>query len=362
MNTDKPQGGMRLASLDALRGADMCLIIGLDLLLRSLAGQFSGCEAWQKIGWHMGHAAWEGLRVYDMVFPLFVFIAGIAMGISMQRGSREGRKWWWQLLKLWKRAAILVVLGWIINGPLSWDAGSMRYASVLGLIGISCAAAGSIGLALRHTALRAGAAAIILAGVWAAQYFGGDMSPAGCINAYLDQHYLPGVLHYEVIDPEGVLCVVAATALALGGMVCGGIISHVQQAARRVGMLFGIGVGLIVAGLYCGPIIKNIWSTGFTVSMLGWGFLFMACMHLVVDVWGWQRWCFPLRVIGMNALFIYLFTHVLPFDALTTRLFGGCIRCLVPQAWGNVAHYSLYLLLAWWLCFILYRRRVFFKI
>ncbi len=362
MNTDKRQGGMRLASLDALRGADMSLIIGLDMLLRSLAGHFAGSSAWQKVGWHMGHAAWEGLRVYDMVFPLFVFIAGIAMGLSQQRGRNEGRKWWQQLLKLWKRAAILVVLGWLINGSLSWDAGSMRYASVLGLIGLCSAAAGSIALMVKQTHRLAVAAALILAGVWATQYFWGDMSPSGCVNAYVDQHYLPGVLHYEVIDPEGVLCVVAATALALGGMVCGGIILQVQQAARRVGILFGIGVGLIVAGLYCGPIIKNIWSTGFTVSMLGWGFLCMACMHGVVDVLGWQRWCFPLRVIGMNALFIYLFTHILPFDALTARIFGGCIRCLVPDGWDNVAHYALYLLLAWWLCYILYRRKVFFKI
>lgn len=362
MNIEKTEGRERLASLDALRGADMSLIIGLDMLLRSLAGHFPGSAGWQKVGWHMGHAAWEGLRVYDMVFPLFVFIAGIAMGLSMQHGRNKGRKWWWQLLKLWKRAAILVVLGWLINGSLSWDAESMRYASVLGLIGISCAAAGSIALALGHTSTRAASAAIILAGVWAAQHFGGDMSPGGCVNAYVDQHYLPGVLHYGVIDPEGVLCVVAATAMALGGMVCGGVISQVQQVPRRMCLLCGIGVGLIVAGLYCGPIIKNIWSTGFTVSMLGWGFLFMACMHGVVDVLGWQRWCFPLRVIGMNALFIYLFTHILPFDALTARIFGGSIRCLVPHGWDNVAHYALYLLLAWWLCYILYRRKVFFKI
>lgn len=362
MNTDNTQGVGRLVSLDALRGADMCFIIGLDLLLRSLAGQFPGCELWQKVAWHMGHAAWEGLRVYDMVFPLFVFIAGMAMSLSMQRRRSAGQKPWRQALKLWNRAALLVVLGWLINGPLSWDAGSMRFASVLGLIGLSCALAGSLSLWVQRPVGRATAAAGMLVGVWLAQHFGGDMSPAGCVNAWLDQHYLPGVLHYEVVDPEGLLCIVSATALALGGMVCGPIITQVQQVPRRLGILFALGGGLIGAGMFCGPIIKNIWSTGFTVSMLGWGFLCTACMHLVVDVCGWQRWCFPLRIIGMNALFIYLFTHIVPFDALTARIFGGTIRCLVPHGWHAVAHYALYLLLAWTLCYSLYRHKTFFKI
>lgn len=362
MKTGNTQGEGRLASLDALRGLDMSFIIGLEGVILALARQFPGSEAWQNAAWHMGHAAWQGLRVYDMIFPLFVFIAGIAMGLSMQKGRSEGRKWWQQLLKLWKRALILVVLGWLVNGALSWDAGSMRFASVLGLIGISCAAAGSMALAVRSTVWRAVAAAGLLLIVWSLQFFGGDMTPAGCINARLDQHYLPGVLHYEVLDPEGLLCLVSATALALGGMVCGGIMVQVQNPWQRLSIMAGTGVLLIVGGLYCGPIIKNIWSTGFTVSMAGWGFIIMAAMHLVVDVWGLTKWAFPLRVIGMNALFIYLATHIISFNALTARVFSGTIRCLVPERWGGVAHYAAYLLLAWGLCYLLYRRRIFIKI
>lgn len=362
MNTGNIQEEGRLASLDALRGADMCIIIGVDMLLRALAGLYSGSEVCQKAAWHMGHAAWSGLRVYDMVFPLFVFISGIAMSISMQRGHSRGLKWWRQLAKLWQRAAILVILGWLVNGALSWDLHSMRYASVLGLIGISCAAAGSIGLLVRSTAWRAVAAMLIMGGVWAAQWWGGDMSPAGSINAWLDQHYLPGILHYEVLDPEGILCIVSATALALSGMVCGGIITRVKKAPLRMGVLTGIGLLFTIGGLFCGPIIKNIWSTGYTVSMVGWGFLFMALMHLTIDVWGLRKWSFPLRVIGTNALFIYLVTHILPFDALTSRIFGGCIQYLVPDNWHSVAHAAAYLLLAWSLCFLLYRRRIFIKI
>lgn len=362
MDTDNVQEGGRLASLDVLRGADMSIIIGVDMLLRSLAGHFNGNEVWQKLAWHMGHAAWSGLRIYDMVFPLFVFIAGIAMSLSMQKNHRQGRRGWWQLGKMWKRALILVILGWLVNGALSWDSNSMRYASVLGLIGISCAMAGSLGLLVRSTLWRAIAAGIIVACVWVLQFFGGDMSPSGCINAWVDQHYLPGILHYTVLDPEGPLCIVSATALALSGMVCGDIITRVQKRLLRLGLLAGLSGIFIAGGLFCGPIIKNIWSTGFTISMIGWGFLFMAAAHLIVDICGWSKWCFPLRIIGMNALFIYICTHILPFEALTARVFSGSIRLLVPEAWCNVAHYTAYIILAWLLCYFLYRRRIFIKI
>lgn len=358
MKTGNTQGEGRLASLDALRGLDMSFIIGLEGVILALARQFSGSEAWQNAAWHMGHAAWQGLRVYDMIFPLFVFIAGIAMGLSMQKG----RKWWQQLLKLWKRALILVVLGWLVNGALSWDTATMRFASVLGLIGISCAAAGSMALAVRSTAWRAVAAAGLLLIVWSLQYFGGDMTPAGCINAWIDQRYLPGVRHHEVLDPEGVLCLVSATALTLGGMVCGSIMIQVQNVWLRLCIMAGTGLLLVVGGLCCGPIIKSIWSTGFTVSMAGWGFIIMAAMHLVIDVCGLTKWAFPLRVIGMNALFIYLATHIISFNALTARIFSGTIRCLVPEGWGGVAHATAYLLLAWGLCYLLHRRRIFIKI
>ncbi len=340
----------------------MLIIVGLDGVLRAIAAQNSGNEIWQEVARQMGHAAWEGLRVYDMVFPLFVFIAGIAMGISQQKQRQKEHKAWQIASKLWLRAGILVVLGWVVNGALSWDSGSMRYASVLGLIGISCAIAGSIGLVIRHAAARAGIAAGVAAAIWMMHHTMGDMSPSGCLNARIDQLYLPGVLHYEVLDPEGLLCQVSAVVLALSGMVCSSML-NIHRTAPRIAAMLGTGILLMYVGTTCcGPIIKNIWSCAFVVSTAGWGFLLMGAMHLIIDVWGLRRWAFPLRVVGMNPLFIYLCTHILPFDSLTARLFGGTIRCIVPEAWYGVAHHTAYLLLAWTLCYYLYRRRIFLKI
>ena len=89
-NMPGPLSQDRLHSLDALRGMDMLLIIGLDSLLRSVSLAFlpeslSG-EVWRQLG----HCSWEGLTLYDLIFPIFVFISGASMYFSLTRAAEKG--------------------------------------------------------------------------------------------------------------------------------------------------------------------------------------------------------------------------------------------------------------------------------
>lgn len=137
----------RLLSLDALRGADILVIAGLDALVYRLAPLFPQNNFMQGLRAQMGHVAWEGLAAYDLVFPLFVFLAGVSLCLSLQR--RAAQSTWRRLGHLWVRAALLVVLGWAINGAITFNPADMRFASVLGLIGFSGASAGTLALLWR---------------------------------------------------------------------------------------------------------------------------------------------------------------------------------------------------------------------
>lgn len=351
----------RLLSLDALRGFDLLIIIGLDRLAYALAASFPESTFWQTLGEQLGHAEWEGLHAYDLVFPLFVFISGISMCFSQHKARLQGKKSGGLLLRLWKRAALLIFLGWLVNGPLSWDAETMRYASVLGLIGLSCAAAGTLSQLLRRSSLLVVVALALLGGVWWAQLQGGDLTPAGSVNAWLDSHFCPGKLHDGTHDPEGILCIISATALALFGFLCGRLFLLRIRALSRLLCLFLIG-GILLAVGWQGVLIKSIWTPPFVLVAGGTGFLLMALFHLSIDLPGWRAWNAPLRVVGTNALFIYLFTHVIPFSELTERLFGGTLRLLLPENWLAVGHAAAYLLLAWLLCLALYRKGIFIRV
>lgn len=154
-----PTRSPRLHSLDALRGLDMLIILGLDALILLLASRNPGNGFLQEAARQMTHARWEGLHLYDLVFPVFVFISGASMSFSLAKYT--GTSIAPGLFHLWKRAFGLAFLGLLVNGTLTWTE-SMRYASVLGLIGFSCAIAGTCILLCRRTGAVASAAGFIL--------------------------------------------------------------------------------------------------------------------------------------------------------------------------------------------------------
>lgn len=358
--TNAPTG--RLVSLDALRGLDMLVILGLDALVVQVAALNPQSAFWCGAARQFGHVEWEGLAAYDLVFPLFVFMAGMSMCFSLCKAEREGAGRLACCLRLWYRAAWLVLLGFMVNGDLSWDLQGMRFASVLGLIGLSGALAGGLALAGRCAATRIVLALLLLGGVGAAQYFGGDMGPHGCVNAKVDALLCPGLLHHGSTDPEGPLCIVSATSLCLAGVLCGQILLCTQKAWKRVLRLSLAGAVCLAAGFVTGPVIKNIWTPAFVLAAAGCGYLLVAAFHLVIDIWRLRVWCYPLRVVGMNALFVYTFTHVIPFRGLTTRLFGGTLQACVAPEYLAVSESACGLLLAWLLCFYLYRKGIFIRL
>ena len=68
----------RLLSLDALRGFDMFWIIGGE----GVAHAAAALTGWGWLAWLSGqlhHPEWNGFTFYDLIFPLFLFIAGAAM-------------------------------------------------------------------------------------------------------------------------------------------------------------------------------------------------------------------------------------------------------------------------------------------
>ena len=213
-----PTRSPRLHSLDALRGLDMLIILGLDALILLLASRNPENGFLQEAARQMTHARWEGLHLSDLVFPVFVFISGASMSFSLAKYT--GTSIAPGLFHLWKRAFGLAFLGLLVNGTLTWTE-SMRYASVLGLIGFSCAIAGTCILLCRLTGAVASAAGFILVLITLLQFTCGNFTPDGSVNSWVDRHWLPGRLHGGVFDPEGPLCVVSASALCMGGWIAG---------------------------------------------------------------------------------------------------------------------------------------------
>ena len=130
------QADQRLLSLDALRGFDMFWIIGGKEIVQAAAKLTS----WGWLMWlsnQLEHAEWHGFTLYDLIFPLFLFMAGVAMPFSFAKRSERGATKAQLYRHVLIRALMLVFLGMIYNDLLKFDWATMRYTSVLGHIGIA---------------------------------------------------------------------------------------------------------------------------------------------------------------------------------------------------------------------------------
>lgn len=127
----------RLRSLDALRGFDMFWIVGGAALVKELAP----LADWEWLKWFSGqfhHPGWTGFALYDLIFPLFLFLAGVAMPYSLGSRLEQGVPRWKLLRKSAIRAALLVLLGIVYNGGLAFKPlAETRICSVLGFIGLA---------------------------------------------------------------------------------------------------------------------------------------------------------------------------------------------------------------------------------
>ncbi len=350
-----------MASLDVMKGIDMMLIIGLGGVLWNIGAMHEQQDWGKTLILQMGHAEWEGLHIHDLIFPLFVYMSGVAMNLSLRKRLANGQGKARLLWHLWSRAVLLVVAGWLVNGPLSWDMQNMRLASVLGLIGISGALCGTLAIILRKPLPIGITASVLGIVIYVAQQYGGNYTPAGSVNTAIDAVLCPGKLYYTIYDPEGPLCIASATVLSLLGFLSGWLFSSTVSTGRRVLIWTGAAVLCLLISTQ-GPIIKKIWTPCFVATAAGIATLLLMVLHLLCDVLPWRKWTLPFRVIGSNALFIYLVTNIVDFGKLTTRIFGGTCSALFPAPWQGVALSSCFLLLAWLLCYFLYRHRLYIRL
>src|SRR6476620_11832768 len=155
----------RLYSLDALRGFDMFWIMGAEEIFHNLY-KATGSPFWCAISNQLTHPAWNGFHFYDLIFPLFLFMAGVATPYSVGRELEKGKSRSQLLLRVIKRGLILVLLGIVVNNGLQIKPLSeIRFPSVLGRIGIAYMFANIIYLYSRQRAQIIWFASLII-GYW----------------------------------------------------------------------------------------------------------------------------------------------------------------------------------------------------
>jgi predicted acyltransferase len=370
----------RVESVDALRGFNFVWILCGDGVMLAI-GEMSRDKG-PVVGTVGGflrdqltHVPWEGLRFYDLVFPLFVFLTGVSIVLSLPRlVEREGRGR--AHLRVLRRALILYLLGFIYYGGISEHWENVRWLGVLQRIALCYLFVSLMFLNLSVRGMVAACVAL-LAGYWALMTFvpvpgigAGSFAPDANLANWIDAHYLPGHLWDETRDPEGLLSTLPAIASCLFGAFAGLLLCDVRMSAQQKSLwLIGAGIVLLAAGYLWAlqlPIIKALWTSSFVLVTAGWSAILLGAFHQVVDVWGFRRWATMFVWIGTNAIMLYMANNLINFAEISQTLVGGDVAEFldrtVTQGTGNLAVNALGLALAVALAGFMYRRKIFVRV
>lgn len=378
--TVSPAG--RLASLDMFRGL---AIAGMVLV--------NNPGSWQHVYPPLLHAEWHGFTPTDLVFPAFLFAVGMAIPFSMAgyaKGGADGRTRLYG--RVARRVVFLFALGLLLNATtplLQWalhgkaiDWGALRILGVLQRIALAYLVAMIVVLAFGPRG-RAAAVAVLLLGYWALmtlvpvpEHGAGDLTPDGSLGAYIDRLILTAPHLYQGrFDPEGLLGTLPAAGTVLLGVFAGDFLRHASRTGRTTALLLGAGVVCLGAGWIWGlvfPINKALWTSSYVLYSAGWCLLVMAACYEAVEVRGWHAVGWPLQVLGVNAIALFVGSGIVARILLVGRVADGRSvyqwlydSLFVPWAGalnGSLA-FAIATVIVWWLVlYLLYRRGWFLRL
>ncbi len=358
----------RLNSIDALRGFDMLWIMGGAEFMMALS-KWVNLPFLSSIAQQMEHVEWNGFHFYDMIFPLFLFLAGVSLPFSLAKRQAIGNSIHQIHMHILKRTVILIILGIIYNGFFYFD-WPARYASVLGRIGIAWGITALLVLHTRRT-IQYVLFVFILLSYWAILKLvpvpnvgAGILTPDKCIVSYIDQLILPGRMYFQWYDPEGILSTWPAIATGLLGAFCGYHLQRSNSGHHKAFQLFLAGLFALIIGWlwnFVLPVNKNIWTSSFVLYAGGWSILLLSFFYWVIDVLGFKKWSFPFRVIGMNSITIYMAQPIIGFWNANEFFFSGMVRYM-PDLMRQSFQYFTYIIICYVFLYFLYRKKIFLKV
>ena len=350
----------RSYSIDAFRGFTMVCMLGEGFGLRYLAA----LPFMAPIALQFDHADWHGMHAWDLIQPFFMFIVGVVMPMSFARRWAAGESWRASLLHVLKRCALLILFGLIArsiqaNKPvidlinvLAQVSFTYFVAFLVLRAGWKTQAAVAFALLAAHTALYEFASAPGVTGPW---------NKDANIGWYLDRL----VLNKNWGGSYATINCISSAANTVAGVMTGRLLMSALPLVRKLRVLVIVGIVCIAAGLALDPaipIVKKIWTASFAIYSLGFTLLTLALFYWICDARKLRGWARLFVIVGANSIFIYLFHEILHrWMSQTAAIFTHW----TVDLWGTPAKMvNVLAVLAFeiYVCFWLYRRKIFFRL
>ena len=376
----------RLLSLDALRGITIAFMI--------MVNNNGSDAAWP----FMKHADWNGMTATDLVFPTFLFVAGVSTVFALEARLAKGATRASLAGQTLRRAAILFFLGLMVNNLGEAIArfpnvpfGHWRIYGVLQRIAICYLIASLLYLWDRKPWSKVAVVVVALVGYWIVMRWvpvPGLGIPSRDIPfldrdanmvAWLDRHLLPGRLYEGTRDPEGLLSDLPALGTALLGVLTG-IWLRTRRTLKSKGAGLDTGAfALIALGSLWSiwfPLNKKLWTSSYVLVAAGISLGLFALLYWAIEVKGWRgKWTWAPVVLGSNAIVAYMVSELLPAPFVRLHLeanghpsdlfhwlFVTCFSWIPNGGLASFAYSFCYMALCFIPVWILYRNKIFIKV
>lgn len=379
----------RMKSLDVLRGATI-----MGMILVNTPG------TWSHVYSPLSHSDWDGITPTDLVFPLFMFMMGVSMYISLRKFEFKLHKD--LVYKILKRTFLIFIIGTALYGfggfmyslnaayhqenliESPWNVAVSSFANIR-ILGVLqrlalCYGIGSLLVCVvRHKFLPYLIGLILVGYYFLLATCNGFVYGPENILSVVDLKVL-GVNHIyndHGIDPEGVLSTIPAVAHVLIGFCLGKVCIEVKEASEKVNYLFLYGFLLMIVGFLfmdlC-PLNKKIWSSTYVLVTCGLATSFLATLYWFIDVKSTdlsRRIAIPFEVFGVNSLFSYVLSQFLcvifdtiPWNTVSIHgsMYGALSACLGDNAFSSMVYAILFTILVWAMSYVLYRKKIYIKL
>jgi predicted acyltransferase len=391
-----PPSPPRLMSMDAYRGLVMFLMMAEILHLSRVYAAHPGNVFWKVLAWNQTHVEWFGCSLHDLIQPSFSFLVGVALPYSIASRIAKGQSHSKMFRHAAWRSLVLILLGVFLRS-VDRTQTYWTFEDTLSQIGMGYLILFMLGF--RSPRVQWISLGLILIGYWAAFVLyplpppDFDYSKVGVpvdwpfhsagIAAHFNKNsnlawafdtwFLNLFPREAPFSHNGGGYATLSFIPTLGTMILGLIAgrwlrseSTKKETLRRllVAGMIGISIGLVLHFTGICPLVKRIWTPTWTIFSGGCCFLLLALFYWLIDMNGWRRWAFPLVVIGMNSIAIYVLVHLIDrfiIESFKTH-FGQNVFKVLGEGNQTLLSGGVALLVFWLILYWMYRRKIFIRI
>jgi predicted acyltransferase len=359
---DHEQG--RVLSIDFFRGFTMFMLVtGITGVFHILADSEKGGALIALINKQLDHADWNGLYAWDLIQPFFMFIVGVSMPFAIAKRRSRGDSWNRVLMHVLKRSFLLLAFGFMLGS----DRNSFSLTNVLAQLSFTYLVAFLLMETDFKWQLTVSFGMIILSDVlyriWSVDGFNQPFTADHNFGSWVDMVLTGHLAH----DRWVAFNAVPTSAHTIWGVLVGKLLMQDYTHQKKILTLLIPGIAAVILGYLMNPyipIIKRICTSSFVIVSGGYCLLAMALSYWLIDVMKFRRLALFFAIVGMNPIFIYLFSntggkHLLSgmAEPFTWRIF-----CWGGEITINVITTIVVAAMVWYICYFLYKRRIFIKL